>query len=262
MTDYLRGYRLIRDWKKIKFISESEFNNSISKNYDEVHEQLELDEIYVANTLRGYSEKSSLLNILLRDYTTDVFSVVDFGGGLGKGFYELDPDVQENCRSWQIVEKRELIKRIPKQLFDRKICFSDSIQKVNISEPCFRVGYSNSGIQYSGRIESVVSGMAKLGIDLFVFERIPLCLSQTNRPLYVRQKSALQSNYTKKLSLLSPRVFYNFELLTKNRFVRCLENLGFAVKLEETSSDVFCNFRYRIGLFNIIAKRKMEQVNL
>ena len=256
MTDYLRSYRLIRDWKKIKFISESEFNSSISTNYDAVHDQLELDETYVANTLRGYSENVSLLNLLLREQPSDSFSAVDFGGGLGKGFYELDPDMRENCRSWQIVEKPEFIKRIPKQLFNRKISFSDSIEKVNLSESCFNVGYSNSGIQYSGRTESVVTEMAKLGIDLFVFERIPLCLSQTKRPLYVRQRSALQSNYTKKFSLLGRRVFYNFELLTKNLLVGHLENLGFTVSLEETSNDVFCNFRHRIGLFNIIAKRK------
>lgn len=262
MIDFFRGYRLIRDWMKIKFISESEFNNSISKNYDAVHDQLELDESYVADTLRGYSENSSLLNILLREQSADIFSVVDFGGGLGKGFYELDPDMQENCRSWQIVEKREFIKRIPKQLFDGKICFSDSIQKVNFSEPCFRVGYSNSGIQYSGRIESVVSGMAKLGTDLFVFERIPLCLSQVNRPLYVRQRSALKSNYTKKFIFRGPRVFYNFELLPEHQFVKFLQDLGFSVRVEETARDVFCNLKYRIGLFNIIAKRKMPHVNL
>ena len=154
------------------------------------------------------------------------------------------------------MEKLKFIKKVPIHLLHRSLSFSDKIENFNVSDSILKVGYSNSGIQYSGRMEGVVLELAELGLDLLVFERIPLSLSQTDRVLFVRQRSNLRSNYTKNFSLLGARVFYNFELLPESRFVGCLQDLGFDVSLEKISGDVFSNLKYRIGLFNIIARRK------
>lgn len=256
MTDLLRLYRLIRDYKKIEFISEFEFSKNSSINYDTVHDQISFDKSYIDNAITSFSSNSSLLSALLKNHLSKGFAAVDFGGGLGKGFYELDTDVQKHCQLWLVVEKLKFIKKVPIHLLHRSLSFSDKIENFNVSGSCLKVGYSNSGIQYSGRMEGVVSELAELGLDLLVFERIPLSLSQTDRVLFVRQRSNLRSNYTKNFSLLGARVFYNFELLPESRFVGCLQDLGFDVSLEKISGDVFSNLKYRIGLFNIIARRK------
>jgi len=256
MTDLLRLYRLIRDYKKIEFISELEFSNNISINYDAVYDQISFDKSYIDHAITSFSSNSSLLSALLKNPLSNGFAVVDFGGGLGKGFYELDPYVQKYCQSWQVVEKPKFIKKVPIHLLHRLLSFSDKIENFSVSGSCLKIGYSNSGIQYSGRMEGVVSELAESGVDLLVFERIPLSLSQTDRVLYVRQRSALRSNYTKNFNLLGARVFYNFELLPESRFIGCLQDLGFTVSLEKTSGDVFSNLKYRIGLFNIIARRR------
>ena len=255
MIDFKRLYRLIRDWKKIEFITEIEFKKSIAVNYDSVHNQITIDKKYIDALLKDYESNSSFLQANLPKHFSSDFIVFDFGGGIGKGFYELDSSFQKRCRAWQVIEKSHLIKKIPIDLLHSSIDFAEKVEILDGFSSCLKIGYSNSGIQYSGRMENVVLELSKLGVEMMVFERIPLITSNANTVLYVRQKSLLRSNYGNKFSVFGPRVSYNFELFGKNRFIAYLMDLGFSVSFEETSTDVFSNLKHRIGLFNIVAKK-------
>ena len=254
MIEISRIYRLIRDFNKLRFISKGEFQNESTNNYTSVYDNGSLKNLDIADLLSQYSKIKTPLNNLLLEENCNDFDIVDYGGGLGKGFYQLNSVLKEKCKHWQIIEKKEFIQGAPIESLDKVISYNDSFDSIKKVKSKFKICYSNSGIQYSGDMALAIRKMTCIKPDLIVLERIPLIVSQSNSVVYARQKSALSSNYRKSWKYLSPKVTYNFELYNKDQIEKLFTDLEFKVEFTETVSDVFSNFQYRIGLFDICAK--------
>jgi putative methyltransferase (TIGR04325 family) len=254
MIEISRIYRLIRDFNKLSFISKDEFQEEIKENYSSVHDNGSLKKLDIVDLLSQYSKiKTPLNNILLKENCNN-FEIVDYGGGLGKGFYQLNPVLKDKCKNWQIIEKGEFIQGAPIDLLDKVISYHKSFDSIKKVKSKFKICYSNSGIQYSGDMALTIRKMACIKPDVIILERIPLIVSQSNSIVYARQKSALSSNYRKNWKYFDPKVTYNLELYNKAEIAKVLTDLKFVVKFVETVEDVFSNFQHRIGLFDITAK--------
>ena len=120
-----RTYKLIRDFGKIRFISHDDFLQQKDDNYSEVHQRQRFTTNQIQNLKDQYSRIPTPLTRILNDNDLTTFNVIDYGGGLAKGYYQLPLELRKKCNTWQIIERTDFIENV-------KICLLVANEDINI----------------------------------------------------------------------------------------------------------------------------------
>ena len=253
MKKIKRIYRRLRDWKKLRFIGSEAFHSDISDNYEDTNLIDHLAKINFDQQKLIYQNQQTILNDVINIANFNKFNVVDYGGGLAKGFYQVDPQYINKCASWKVVETKPIVDIASRFSMDKKVTFTTNFDGIvnNKSDPTLI--YSNSGIQYSGNMLELLRSMLEAKPELIVLERIPLIGDNGQNIVYAIQRSSQSGNYNSGFAkFFSKQIFYKLEIATSSLITDIVRRSGYNITLTETAEDIFSNTQYKIGLFNII----------